>query len=87
MRSRTVKDARRKRTDARVKDAALYFLPVTFRVPFKFGADTLTRMTCARVCVRVENAAGRQAEGWVCSPHPGREGAEEGRDPPERAVS
>lgn len=29
--------------------ARLYLLPVTTRVPLKFGAETLTRVTCARV--------------------------------------
>ena len=31
-------------------EATLYFLPVRTRVPLKFGAETLTSVTCARVC-------------------------------------
>lgn len=57
-----------KRTDIRVKDAALYFLPVKTRVPLKFGHETLTEATCARVRVVVEDRAGRWAEGWGETP-------------------
>ncbi len=40
-----------KHTDVRASDAALYFIPVTTRVPLKFGPETLTSVTCARACV------------------------------------
>ena len=36
-----------KSTDVRVTSATLYFLPVTTRVPLKFGTETLTSVTCA----------------------------------------
>jgi L-alanine-DL-glutamate epimerase-like enolase superfamily enzyme len=47
-----------------VTGAALHFLPVTTRMPLKFGAETLTAVTCARVRLRVRGADGRTAEGW-----------------------
>ena len=36
-------------TDIRALGAALFFLPVQTRVPLKFGTETLTSVTCARV--------------------------------------
>jgi len=57
-----------KSTDVRVTDAALYFLPVETRVPLKFGPETLTHVTCARVCLRVEDQHGRSAAGWGETP-------------------
>ena len=56
------------RTDARVSDVALYFLPVETRVPLKFGAETLTSVTCARARVTVRDAQGHTAEGWGETP-------------------
>ncbi len=55
-------------TDVRCKGAALHFLPVETRVPLKFGKETLTHVSCARVRVRVENAKGKSAEGWGETP-------------------
>ena len=55
-------------TDIRVRETTLYFLPVETRVPLKFGTQTVTRATCARVRVRVEDARGRSAEGWGETP-------------------
>ena len=52
----------------RIKHAALYFLPVRTRMPLKFGAQVVTRVTCARAKVVVEDAAGRRAEGWGETP-------------------
>ena len=57
-----------KPTDVRVVGASLYFLPVRTRMPLKFGTETLTSATCARVCVRVRDRAGREAEGWGETP-------------------
>ena len=57
-----------KSTDIRPKAAALYFLPVETRVPLKFGTETLTSVTCARVRLRIEDANGRSAEGWGETP-------------------
>ncbi len=55
-------------TDVRVREAELYFLPIETRVPLKFGAQVVTHVTCARVRVRVEDRAGRSAEGWGETP-------------------
>jgi L-alanine-DL-glutamate epimerase-like enolase superfamily enzyme len=55
-------------TDVRVIGAALHFLPVKTRVPLKFGPETTTGVTCARVRLRVRDAAGREAEGWGETP-------------------
>jgi L-alanine-DL-glutamate epimerase-like enolase superfamily enzyme len=57
-----------KRTDVSPKDISLTFLPVETRVPLKFGPETLTHVTCARVCMRVADAKGRTAEGWGETP-------------------
>lgn len=57
-----------KATDIRPKAAVLYFLPVETRVPLKFGPETLTSVTCARVRLRVEDARGRSADGWGETP-------------------
>ena len=48
--------------------AALYFLPVETRVPLKFGPETMTTVTCARVCITVQGADGRTAQGWGETP-------------------
>jgi L-alanine-DL-glutamate epimerase-like enolase superfamily enzyme len=55
-------------TDIRAIGGALYFLPVQTRVPLKFGPETLTSVTCARVRVRVRDALGREADGWGETP-------------------
>lgn len=57
-----------KPTDIRVIGVALYFLPVRTRVPLKFGPETLTEVTCARVRVRVVDRRGKTAEGWGETP-------------------
>ena len=57
-----------KTTDARPIAASLYFLPVQMRVPLKFGAETLTEATCARVRMKVSDKEGKIAEGWGETP-------------------
>jgi len=52
----------------KVVAAELHFLPVATRVPLKFGTETLTEVTCARVRLVVEDAAGRTAAGWGETP-------------------
>lgn len=52
----------------RVKALRLYFLPVVTRVPLKFGPETLTEVTCARVAVEVEADQGCIAVGWGETP-------------------
>ncbi len=54
--------------DARPVAARLYLLPVATRMPLKFGSETLTEVTCARVCITVRNPAGQVAEGWGETP-------------------
>jgi len=55
-------------TDIKPKTTKLYFLPVETRVPLKFGPETLTSVTCARVCMHVEDRQGNSAEGWGETP-------------------
>lgn len=57
-----------KPSDIRTVGATLYFLPVKTRVPLKFGAETLTSVTCARAMVRVADQQGRTAVGWGETP-------------------
>jgi L-alanine-DL-glutamate epimerase-like enolase superfamily enzyme len=52
----------------KITGVSLYFLPVQTRVPLKFGLETLTSVTCARVCVRVADEQGNRAEGWGETP-------------------
>jgi L-alanine-DL-glutamate epimerase-like enolase superfamily enzyme len=57
-----------KSTDIQVRGTTLYFLPIRTRVPLKFGPETLTEVTCARVSVRVTDRRGKVAEGWGETP-------------------
>ena len=52
----------------RIKDVAVYFIPITTRVPLKFGSQTINQVTCARIRVTVENSQGKIAEGWGETP-------------------
>jgi L-alanine-DL-glutamate epimerase-like enolase superfamily enzyme len=54
--------------DIRVNGVRLYFLPVTMRVPLKFGQELTNEVTCARAAVLIENRAGRSAWGWGETP-------------------
>ncbi len=55
-------------TDVTTIDSSLYFLPVQTRVPLKFGAEILTHITCARVCIKVKGEDGKISEGWGETP-------------------
>lgn len=57
-----------KSTDIRCVAAKLYFLPVHTRVPLKFGNETVTYVSCARVCMTVADRNGKTAEGWGETP-------------------
>jgi L-alanine-DL-glutamate epimerase-like enolase superfamily enzyme len=57
-----------KPTDIRLQNSTLHFLPVVTRMPLKFGAETVTAITCARVRVAVADTQGRVAEGWGETP-------------------
>jgi len=54
--------------DIHVTDCSLYFLPAPMRVPLKFGAQTLTQVYCARVCLKVEDKSGKESIGWGETP-------------------
>lgn len=58
----------RKPTDIAVIGASVYFLPVTTRVPLKFGAETLSSVICCRVQVVARDRRGRTATGWGETP-------------------
>jgi len=55
-------------TDVSPKAVELYFLPVQTRVPLKFGPETLTSVTCARVGLTVANEDGQTGKGWGETP-------------------
>lgn len=57
-----------KASDIRVREIALYFLPVRTRVPLKFGAQVVSQVVCARARVVVEDRSGRTSEGWGETP-------------------
>jgi L-alanine-DL-glutamate epimerase-like enolase superfamily enzyme len=57
-----------KNTDIRVTAADIQFLPITLRVPLKFGPETVKDVVCLRVQVTVEDREGRQARGWGETP-------------------
>ena len=47
----------------KLQTVELYFLPVTLRVPLKFGAQVLENVTCARAKVTLEAEDGSLAVG------------------------
>lgn len=51
-----------------VRQVRLYYLPITTRVPLKFGTEVVTSVTCARACVTVVNEKGETHEGWGETP-------------------
>lgn len=54
---------------ARPTKVSLYLIPVSFRVPLKFGAaGGSTQGQCARVSMTIEDESGRTATGWGESP-------------------
>lgn len=54
--------------DVKIIDAELYFLPLTMRVPLKFGNEVSTGYDTARVRLTVADAHGNTACGWGESP-------------------
>ena len=54
--------------DIIITDCSLYFLPAPMRVPLKFGAQTLTQVYCARVCLKVKDETGKESIGWGETP-------------------
>ena len=59
---------RGKPTDVQVSSAEMYLLPLTTRVPLKFGSEVVTQITCIRVRMVVSDAQGRQSDGWGETP-------------------
>ncbi len=57
-----------KPTDVRVTAAEVFFIPVTMRVPLKFGPETVTSVVCLRVRVTVAGKDGKTAQGWGETP-------------------
>ena len=55
-------------TDIKPVSVDLYFIPVQTRVPLKFGPETLTSVTCARVCMTVTDRYGQKKQGWGETP-------------------
>ncbi len=55
-------------TDIRIAAASLFFLPLRTRVPLKFGSETTTGVTCARVRLQVRGKDSRTAVGWGETP-------------------
>ncbi len=55
-------------TKIKPTSASVYFLPVTTRVPFKFGHEILTEVTCLRVCMEIIDTDGNTAKGWGETP-------------------
>jgi L-alanine-DL-glutamate epimerase-like enolase superfamily enzyme len=55
-------------TDVTPVSVDLYFLPIETRIPFKFGREILTSVTCARVRMTIADAQGRKAQGWGETP-------------------
>lgn len=55
-------------TDIRVLSTTVYFLPIDFRVPLKFGPEVTTHVNCLRAKVTVIDREGRIAEGWGETP-------------------
>ena len=50
-------------TDIRPVAASVYFIPVVTRVPLKFGSETLTHVTVARVKLTVQDRQSNTAVG------------------------
>ena len=51
-------------TDISLKSAELYYLPVSTRIPLRFGTEVVEEIECLRVKVAVENRSGSRDEGW-----------------------
>lgn len=57
-----------KPTDVHAIEATVTFISVQTRVPLKFGRETVTDVTWARVRLKVADRRGRTAEGWGETP-------------------
>ncbi len=52
----------------RTQGCQLYFIPISTRMPLKFGIETLTEVVIARTKIRVVTSAGNQCFGWGETP-------------------
>ena len=57
-----------KTSDVKIREVEIEFIPVSLRLPLKFGAETITSVTCARVKMSVENKLGNTAYGYGETP-------------------
>ena len=55
-------------TGFKIAGVRLYFIPVTTRVPLKFGPETMTSVTCARVALTLVDGRDNRAVGWGETP-------------------
>ena len=54
--------------DVQIDSVAVSYLPVEMRMPLKFGAESVSSVTCIRVAVTVAGMEGRVATGWGETP-------------------
>lgn len=54
--------------DVQIDSVAVNYLPVEMRMPLKFGAESVSSVTCIRVAVTVAGMEGRVATGWGETP-------------------
>ena len=52
----------------KITSTRLFLLPIKTRMPLKFGPETVTEVTCARVRLEVAGSDGRRAVGWGETP-------------------
>ncbi|MGI9466698.1 MAG: enolase C-terminal domain-like protein [Rubripirellula sp.] len=56
------------KNDVQIDSVAVNYLPVEMRMPLKFGAESVSSVTCIRVAVTVTGIEGRMATGWGETP-------------------
>ena len=56
------------KNDVQIDSVAVNYLPVEMRMPLKFGAESVSSVTCIRVAVTVAGMEGRVATGWGETP-------------------
>lgn len=57
-----------KPSDIRITGLEAYYVPVEARIPYRFGTEALTQVTCIRVRVDVVTDGGAAASGWGETP-------------------
>lgn len=56
------------KNDVQIDSVSVNYLPVEMRMPLKFGAESVSSVTCIRVAVTVAGEEGRAATGWGETP-------------------